>query len=544
MSKNRVFIYGSCVSRDMFEYLDPDQFELVQYVARQSALSAYTRPVTLVEPPAADSTFQQRMLAGDFASSLQTLIPQAATTTDLVLVDLTDERLGAYVLPDGSVVTRSLELIQSGAENALPVGSQHLAFGTDKHFQYWSQGIAAVGELIRYHMPRAAVILLDIPWAEKSESGERTPDSFGTAPAEANAALRVYTKVAADSLNAQTITIEHSDVTSNPHHRWGEAPFHYSDRVYQLVADRLNGPSRPGGVSAPGPTTRSMTSHTQNSASARPAGRDPIDETFSSNGANFFIAGTQKAGTAWLSRELSRHPEIFVASGSDLNFFNEPNPLANDDAVRRYLAKFDEAGDAKWRGEHTSAYFWHAASSPFSPRRTDVASTISTLVPDARILISLRDPVSRAIAGYWHHFAAGRIDPDAGIFRVSNGLGVVDLGFYRRHYLNWLTSIDASRIFTLLYDDMLTKPKDYIASTVEFLGLDASPEYLESLSGRGREETGPNWLAPFKKKYPIAAQEVAALVELYRDDITFVEELLERDLPAWRDVESLMRRIQ
>ena len=51
MSKTRVFIYGSCVSRDTFEYLDPDQFEIVQYVARQSALSAYTRPVTLVDPP-------------------------------------------------------------------------------------------------------------------------------------------------------------------------------------------------------------------------------------------------------------------------------------------------------------------------------------------------------------------------------------------------------------------------------------------------------------------------------------------------------------
>ncbi|MEU2202205.1 DUF6270 domain-containing protein [Isoptericola sp. NPDC019482] len=241
MSKNRVFIYGSCVSRDTFEHLDPTQFELLQYVARQSALSAYTRPVTLVGPPQLESPFQQRMVSGDYASSMQTLVPEVASQTDLVIVDLVDERLGAYVLPDGSVVTRSPELIQSGAEQHLPPGSQHFPFGSEQHFQYWSQGIAAVGALIRHHMPHAAIVLLDIPWAERSESGTPTPPSFGVTASEANPIFQPYVNVAADALSARVISMRPGAVTSSPDHPWGDAPFHYAERVYLEIVRRLTG---------------------------------------------------------------------------------------------------------------------------------------------------------------------------------------------------------------------------------------------------------------------------------------------------------------
>ena len=255
MSKTRVFIYGSCVSRDTFEYLDPDQFELVQYVARQSALSAYTRPVTLIAPPNLESRFQQRMVAGDFASNLQTLVPELAPRTDLVLVDLTDERLGAFVLPDGSVVTRSTELIQAGVEQDLPEGSQHMPFGSDLHFQYWTQGIQAIGQMLRYHMQNATVVLLDIPWAARSESGDASPTSFGLSALDANRIFASYARVATQALHARTISLPASEVASSPDHPWGDAPFHYAESVYLKVAQQIAGTSAPQKPNAARPDT-------------------------------------------------------------------------------------------------------------------------------------------------------------------------------------------------------------------------------------------------------------------------------------------------
>jgi len=241
MTKTRVFIYGSCVSRDTFEHLDPERFELVAYVARQSALSAYTRPVELMPPPTLESRFQQRMISGDFASSLRPQIAAAATDTDLVLIDLVDERLGAYLLPDGSVITRSVELMESGAEQYLPQGAQHLAFGTQQHFEYWPTAIGYIGERLRHYMPQATVALLDVPWAEWSETGEQTPDSFGVSARDANAVFQSYVQLATQALGAQVVSLDPSEVISSPTHPWGDAPFHYAENVYLNVVKRLTG---------------------------------------------------------------------------------------------------------------------------------------------------------------------------------------------------------------------------------------------------------------------------------------------------------------
>lgn len=276
MSKTRVFIHGSCVSRDTFEHFDPEEFELVEYVARQSVLSAYTKPVELMAPPTLESRFQQRMITGDFSSSLRSLLSTHGSATDLVLVDLTDERLGAYLLPDGSMVTRSVELIESGAEQYLPQGSQHIAFGTQQHFEYWTTAMNYIGERFQHYMPQATVVLLDIPWAEWSESGTQTPGSFGLLAPEANSIFRPYVQVAAQALGAHVITLEPSEVLSGPHHPWGDAPFHYAEKVYLEIVRRLTGtegrvvwgPGAPSGSGA----VRAVSTGSQRSATSSRSG--------------------------------------------------------------------------------------------------------------------------------------------------------------------------------------------------------------------------------------------------------------------------------
>jgi hypothetical protein len=272
MSKTRVFIYGSCVSRDTFEHLDPEQFELVEYVARQSVLSATTRPVEMLPPPTLDSRFQQRMVNGDFTSNLRPLLTQRAGEIDVLLVDLTDERLGVYLLPDGTVVTRTVELIESGAEQSLPQGAHHVAFGTQQHFEYWSGAVRALGDAIRNTQPQIAVAILDIPWADWSESGQQTPESFGIGAAQANPVFRSYVEVAVQALGAHVVTLDPSEVMSSSHHPWGDAPFHYAESVYLRAVRQLTGTegrvvwgptsTSTGPVSSPASGTRTtLTTH-------------------------------------------------------------------------------------------------------------------------------------------------------------------------------------------------------------------------------------------------------------------------------------------
>lgn len=273
MSKTGVFIYGSCVSRDTFEHLDPTEFELIRYVARQSALSAYTAPVTLVKPPELRSAFQQRMVSGDFESNLRAQLVAAGAAVDLLLIDLTDERLGVYVLPDGTVLTRSIELIESGREQQLPAGTRHLVFGSDEHFRYWSDAIAAVNGFIADAMPRAAVAILDIPWADRTDTGIPSPDSFGVTAAEANLLYRRYVDVAVSTLGARRIAP--GGVTASKRHPWGLAPFHYSERVYRDAVEALTG--------APGrtvwPTRDPVPEQIREHMHSESANQPPVSET-------------------------------------------------------------------------------------------------------------------------------------------------------------------------------------------------------------------------------------------------------------------------
>ncbi|MFE6971169.1 DUF6270 domain-containing protein [Isoptericola sp. NPDC057653] len=544
MSRHRVFIYGSCVSRDTFEHFDPDQFELVQYVARQSALSAYTRPVTLVDPPQLESSFQQRMVSGDFSSNLQSLIPEAAHQTDLVLVDLTDERLGAYVLPDGSVITRSTELISSGAENHLPAGSQHLPFGSDQHFQYWSQGIAAVGELVRQHMPHAAVVLLDIAWAERSDSGAPTPASFGISAADANPVFDAYVQVATQALRAEVVSLRPEEVVSSPTHPWGDAPFHYAEDVYLKVVKAITGTEgRPASAATPAPTGGVRRDHGAGAPSAptRASVRDrnavtPSRTTSTAvDGPNLVIAGTQQAGADWLARQLGAHPEVFLAKGKGSTFFNRPTRLKSSSESDAYAKAFEAGRTARWRVDCTPDYFWHSRGGAFGPKKPNTAENINELTPAGTpAIVVLREPVARALSAYWHHFSLGRFDLSSGLFQVPSTLGVVDLGFYRRHYEQWASVLGSDRIHVVLYDDLVKDPRAALSQVLSTLGLGAGDDFWRAVNLKPAVAAKP-WVKPFQQRGTITEQEVAALFELYRRDVTFVESLLGRKLPDWRD---------
>lgn len=561
MSKTRVFIYGSCVSRDTFEHLDPEQFELVEYVARQSALSATTRPVELLAPPTLASRFQQRMVDGDFASSLRPLLAQHAGGTDVLLIDLTDERLGAYLLPDGTVVTRSVELIESGLERSLPQGAHHLAFGTQQHYEYWSGAVRALGDAVRNTMPQVAVALLDIPWAEWSESGQQTPSSFGVSAAQANPTFRPYMEVAAQALGAHVISLEPTEVMSGPHHPWGDAPFHYAESVYLDIVKRLTGaegrviwgsgattrtmtadlPAQQPGAAVATPSTGSRAEVRERAAGAQGAQSPAAPLRRLEGGPNFLIAGTQRGGTQWLQQQLNVHPQIFLMKAAG-QFFNQSRKTSSPSEIQKYIAQFEPGINKPLRGERTPGYFWQTAKGPFSPQRKhDTAAAVRDMLdPNAPVLLTLRHPVHRAVSAYWSEFSQANIDLDARIFQVDAATGIVDRGFYRRHYEHWARTIGDNRLHVLVFDDLVKKPHEYLAQALQALGAQDSPQFWNAVRPKKRFGNLP-FLAPFKAKNSVTNQELAALLELYREDIEFLEHLLRRDLSSWKNLDELIK---
>ena len=107
---------------------------------------------------------------------------------------------------------------------------------------------------------------------------------------------------------------------------------------------------------------------------------------------NFFIVGAPKAGTTSLHEYLSNIPGIFMSAEKEPNYFSmtviskddqSANPIRDK---KKYLELFKNAKDEKIIGESSPNYL----SDPEAP------NLIHQVSPDAKILISLRDPVEQA----------------------------------------------------------------------------------------------------------------------------------------------------
>ncbi len=250
----RLFVYGSCVSRDTVETMDRGDVHLVAYIARQSLVSALGPPAPAHLAPAGLSRFQRRMVEGDLRSDLPDRVQQHGTEVDLLVWDLTDERLGVYALPDGSFVTRSAEIVGSELERRVREEGELVEFGTDRHFDLWREAAGRwLALLRRFHLTERTVVLAP-PWATHLSDGGPVPSSFGLEPATANELYERYL----DVLRAEGLPVARTDeatTLASADHRWGAAPFHYDDATYASLVAHIESRARalPGRAEPLGP---------------------------------------------------------------------------------------------------------------------------------------------------------------------------------------------------------------------------------------------------------------------------------------------------
>lgn len=229
-----VFVFGSCVSRDTRAFLD-EEWVLTGYVARQGFLSATSGRTTLRGQPDLSSPFQRRCLEWDLGGEALDLIEAEARRTDIVLVDLVDERLGSYQAPDGTYVTNSWEFGCSGLLSQQADPLKLVEFGSERHFELWSQAASTVLERLDALALRTLILAPD--WAEVSDEGKHL-GYRGSSISEWNAKYRRYYERCAD-LGAAVIRPPESLAVAATGHKWGLAPYHYIDSMYEYICEEI-----------------------------------------------------------------------------------------------------------------------------------------------------------------------------------------------------------------------------------------------------------------------------------------------------------------
>jgi len=274
--------------------------------------------------------------------------------------------------------------------------------------------------------------------------------------------------------------------------------------------------------------------------------------------------GVQKAATSWLFRCLKEHPEVRGAvaeevNGKEVNFFNH----RFERGYSWYHGLF-EFGD--WVNAEFSVLYFHDS---------DVPARMKEYNPEARLLLSLRNPVDRAWSHHRHEVRHGRLPPDLWKFSDARDLNpsYLSIGLYATHLERWLEHFPAQQIHVTLHDELRLDPIEVIRSVYDFAGVakDHEPRSLreevnvavgnrrpgldlamKKISRSARSILG-NWPVELAKATgipdrvrarnkvligeeivpPLDRAERAGLVDYYAEQIQGLSLLINKDLDHW-----------
>ena len=184
---------------------------------------------------------------------------------------------------------------------------------------------------------------------------------------------------------------------------------------------------------------------------------------------DFLIIGAQKAGTTWLAEQLRAHSGIFMPSG-ELHFFDQREPAIH--GTEWYAAQFAPAGDRR-AGEKTPNYL-------FLPDNPDIRGghlRLARLLPNARLIAILRDPVDRAVSAVHHMQRKGIVSPR---YSIDALLGprcdllswhVLEVGLYAGQVEAYMSLYDREQLLVLFFDEIQAAPAAVVERVCRFLDL-------------------------------------------------------------------------
>jgi hypothetical protein len=187
----------------------------------------------------------------------------------------------------------------------------------------------------------------------------------------------------------------------------------------------------------------------------------------------FLGIGVQRSGTTWLHTLLASHPEVYMPTRrKEIRFFER----YYDRGLGWYEKFFCPVADAdryQAIGEISTQYY----DCDECPER------IFTTLPQGKLIIMLRHPVSRAYSHYGFSVQRGNYRGSFEEFLVTRPSSL-EKGFYSRYLKRYLRYFDRSQILALLFEDVFVDSTKTKVTLANFLGI--SVEKFPSSPTKGK----------------------------------------------------------
>lgn len=168
------------------------------------------------------------------------------------------------------------------------------------------------------------------------------------------------------------------------------------------------------------------------------------------------VLGAPKAGTTTLARWLEAHPGVHLAPEKEVSYFD----LHHERGVDWYRSRFAGATTGQVGVEATPAYL-------YVPAALDRAAA---LLPDARLVVLLREPADRVWSHYWYFRMLGietrrfervlrdELADPANTPGPGIPLGYLDMSCYARHLPSVTARWSREQLLVLFTDELRHDP--------------------------------------------------------------------------------------
>jgi hypothetical protein len=298
---------------------------------------------------------------------------------------------------------------------------------------------------------------------------------------------------------------------------------------------------------------------------------------------HFIGIGAHKAGSTWLHENLRKHPDVWLPPKKELHYFDRspyyssPSHLSSSRNLFRHLfsskkesksykkellhslyffSKSPCLGDLKWYlnyhfGPHDDEWYLSLFNRRHEPVTGEITPAYSMLeaedvekvhrlLPDARVIFLLREPIDRAWSGLRYRQKRNPKQPKLSdlsveeVRQIINSPAFDQRANYPRTLQLWNQKFPREQLFIGFYDEILADPVNLLLRLFDFLGVESSAKHIAPDVKR-KVNASPKMDIPAdvslvlaEKFYPQAKELSATLGGVTQDWLRKLEAILEK----------------
>ncbi|MBZ2163611.1 sulfotransferase family protein [Alteromonas stellipolaris] len=240
---------------------------------------------------------------------------------------------------------------------------------------------------------------------------------------------------------------------------------------------------------------------------------------------SFYCIGVQKAGTTWLHKHLSNHPNIWLMPNElkELQYFNElhveghnlwtqqhrevgfknlinkelKQAKINFDRIDKYARLALETRSDVWYSKFFSEVDCGEIAGDITPEYsllpTEGIQHVKALTPNAKFILLLRHPVERDFSHIRmiarNHFGESLetlsdVELESFFLQAADHVGVSERSDYQAIIESWESVVGKEKLLILFYDDISEQPLSVLEQVCNHIGVNFDEGLFENASSK------------------------------------------------------------